>query len=173
METIAPASIQGEGARAPDSEEVSIRTFGAQYADVEIDADTGEVTVLRVVTAHDIGRIINPQITDSQVIGGVIQGVGFAVSEERIVDHALGRVMNPNLEEYKVPTVRDIPAVEHLHIDITDLNANSTGAKGVGEPPLVPTAPAIANAIFDATGVRLTENPFSIARTIGALAEAE
>jgi xanthine dehydrogenase YagR molybdenum-binding subunit len=100
----------------------------------------------------------------------VVQGVGFALLEERIVDDRLGHVMNANLEEYHVPTVVDIPPVEHLHIDVADTNANSTGAKGVGEPPLVPTAPAIANAIFDAIGLRLEANPISVEHLLDRLA---
>lgn len=170
MEKIAPASLQGQGARTPNPEDVSVRTFGAQLAEVEVDIETGKVDVLRIVTAHDVGRIINPRIIDSQVIGGVIQGVGFALTEERIVDARLGQVMNANLEEYHVPTAADIPAIEHVHIDVADTKANSTGAKGVGEPPLVPTAPAIANAIYDATGIRLTANPFSIEKLLDVLA---
>lgn len=170
MQTIAPASLLGQGARTPNPEDVSVRTFGAQFAEVDVDSETGKVDVICVVTAHDVGRIINPRIIDSQVIGGVIQGVGFALTEERVVDHRLGHAMNANLEEYHVPTVVDSPAIEHLHIDVADTKANSTGAKGVGEPPLVPTTPAIANAIFDAIGVRLTTNPFSIGHVLDALA---
>jgi len=170
MQHIAPASLLGQGARTPNPEDVSVRTFGAQVAEVEVDIETGKVDVVRIVTAHDVGRIINPRIIDSQVIGGVIQGVGFALTEERIIDHQLGHAMNANLEEYHVPTVVDIPAIEHLHIDVADTKANSTGAKGVGEPPLVPTAPAIANAIYDAIGARLTANPFSTEHLLDALA---
>ncbi|MGI8405144.1 MAG: molybdopterin cofactor-binding domain-containing protein, partial [Thermomicrobiales bacterium] len=103
-------------------------------------------------------------------IGGITQGIGFALTEGRIIDHRLGRVMNPNLEEYKVPTVADIPPIHHLHVGVPDTVANSTGAKGVGEPPLVPTAPAIANAIFDAAGIRLRTNPFSRERVLNHLA---
>jgi xanthine dehydrogenase YagR molybdenum-binding subunit len=128
------------------------------------------VTVLRVVASHDCGRIINPTMVDSQVIGGVTQGIGFALTEERIVDHARGMVLNANLEEYKIPTVLDVPPVQHAQVDLPDPEANSTGAKGIGEPPLVPTAPAIANAIFDATGVRLHEAPLTRQKVLEALA---
>ena len=170
MQQIAPNTLHGQGARVPNLEDKVIRTFGAQFAEVEVDVETGQVDVLRIVTAHDVGRIINPRIIDSLIVGGVIQGVGFAMTEERIVDHRLGRVMNPNLEDYTVPTVADVPKIEHIHVDVADVEANSTGAKGVGEPPLVPTAPAIANAIYDAIGVRLRENPFTRARVLDAIA---
>jgi xanthine dehydrogenase YagR molybdenum-binding subunit len=170
---IGPHTIQGHGVRANNPEDQAIRTFGAQVAEVEVDTETGQVRVLRIVTAHDIGRIINPKIVDSQVVGGIIQGVGFALTEERVIDHRLGRVMNPNLEDYKVPTVADIPTVEHVHVGVPDTLANSTGAKGVGEPPLIPTAPAIANAVFDAVGIRLEESPFSPKRMLDLLAAHE
>jgi xanthine dehydrogenase YagR molybdenum-binding subunit len=167
---IAPHMLRAEGARAPNPPDLIIRTFGAQCAAIEVDTETGEITVQRVVTAHDCGRIVNPTLADSQIIGGIIQGVGFALTEERITDDARGYVLNPNLENYHVPTVQDIPVIEHRHVDVPDSKANSTGAKGIGEPPLVPTAPAIANALYDAIGVRIHEAPLTRARVLSALA---
>jgi xanthine dehydrogenase YagR molybdenum-binding subunit len=161
--------IQGHGARGPNPTDKSVRTFGAQCVEVEVDVETGEVTVLRVVASHDCGRVVNPTLVDSQVVGGVTQGVGFALTEERIVDGTLGVVLNANLEEYKVPTEADVPRIHHLAADLPDPEANPTGAKGIGEPPLVPTAPAIANAVFDATGVRLRHLPLTRARLLDAL----
>jgi xanthine dehydrogenase YagR molybdenum-binding subunit len=169
---IAPHMIQGHGARGPNPEDKSVRTFGTQCVEVEVDTETGDVTVLRVVASHDCGRIVNPTLVDSQVIGAVTQGIGFALSEERIVDHARGVVLNANLEEYKVPTVHDVPPIEHARVDLADPAANHTGSKGIGEPPLVPTAPAIANAIYDAVGVRITESPITRARLLEALARS-
>ncbi len=166
---IAPHMIQGHGGRGPNPTDKSIRTFGAQCAEVEVDTETGDVTVLRLVASHDCGRIVNPTMVDSQVVGGVTQGIGFALAEERILDHRRGVVMNANLEEYKVPTVRDVPPIEHARVDLPDTAANDTGAKGIGEPPLIPTAPAIANAIYDACGVRITRAPLTRARLLEAL----
>ena len=166
---IGPHTLQGRGARGPNPSDKGIKTFGAQCIEVEVDVETGEVTVLRVVTAHDVGRIINPALVDSQVIGGVTQGLGYGLMEERVVDTNLGLVLNPNLEEYKVPTVGDIPPIIHARVGVPDLEANPIGAKGVGEPPLVPTAPAIANAVFDAIGVRVHEAPLSRERLVAAL----
>ena len=131
----------------------------------------GEVDVLRVVAAHDCGRIINPMLVDSQVIGAVTQGIGFALTEERVVDARSGVVLNANLEEYKVPTVADVPEIVHARVGRPDPEANPTGAKGIGEPPLVPTAPAIANAVFDAVGVRIRHAPLSRDKLLAALAD--
>lgn len=169
MVRIAPHMILGQGMRGPNPTDKSVRTFGAQCVEVEVDVATGEVTVLRVVAAHDCGRIINPTMVDSQVIGAVTQGIGFALTEERIVDDKRGVVLNPNLEEYKIPTVADVPPISHAQVNLPDPEANPTGAKGIGEPPLVPTAPAIANAVFDATGVRLRHAPLTQRRLIAAL----
>jgi xanthine dehydrogenase YagR molybdenum-binding subunit len=108
-------------------------------------------------------------MVDSQVIGAVTQGIGFAMLEERIVDEMRGLVLNANLEEYKIPTVADVPQIVNVPVDLPDIEANSTGAKGIGEPPLVPTAPAIANAIFDATGIRLRHSPLSRRSLVAAL----
>ncbi len=170
---ITPHMIQGHGVRGPNSQGKSVRTFGAQCVEIEVDVETGEVTVLRVVAAHDCGRIINPTMVESQVIGAITQGLGFALIEERVVDAKSGVVLNANLEEYKVPTVADVPSIVHAPVNLPDPEANSTGAKGIGEPPLVPTAPAIANAVFDAVGVRLRRAPLSRHRLLMALAERQ
>jgi xanthine dehydrogenase YagR molybdenum-binding subunit len=170
MEQVAPHTLHGQGARRPNPEDVAIRTFGAQVIEVMVDVDTGEVTVLRVTTAHDIGRIVNPTLVDSQIIGGITQGLGFGLFEERLIDHHLGVVLNPNMEDYLMPTMADIPEIHHVHVNIPDTKANTTGAKGVGEPPLVPTAPALANAIHNATGVRVRQGPLNRQRLLDHLA---
>jgi len=166
---IAPHMIMGQGARGANLEDKSIRTCGAQCVEVEVDVETGEITILRVVASHDCGRIINPLMVESQVIGGVVQGIGFALMEERVVDLKRGVVLNPNLEEYKIPTIADMPVITFAPIDLPDPEANPTGAKGIGEPPLIPTAPAIANAIFDAVGIRLRHGPLSRQELLPAL----
>jgi len=126
-----------------------------------VDRDTGEVTVKRVIAAHDCGRIVNPLLQSSQVIGGITQALGYALSEERIVDARLGEVLNANLEEYKLPTVADIPEIVNASESMPDAEANASGVKGCGEPPIIPTAAAIANAIYSATGVRIRELPIT------------
>ena len=179
LATIGPALVEAarkakksghaRAERGENPEDKSIRTCGAQCAEVEVDMETGEVTVLRVVAAHDCGRIINPLLVESQVIGGVTQGVGFALSEERVMDERLGESLNANLEEYKVPTVRDIPEIVNATESMPDLEANPLGNKGIGEPPIIPTAAAIANAIFDATGVRIRDLPITRDKLLMAL----
>jgi xanthine dehydrogenase YagR molybdenum-binding subunit len=170
---IDPHMIQGHGSRGPNPEDKTIHTFGAQAVEVEVDVETGEVTILRVVAAHDCGRIVNPMMVESQVIGAVTQGIGFALTEERLVDMGRGFVVNANLENYLVPTILDVPPITNVPVDLPDTVANPTGAKGIGESPLVPTAPAIANAVFDAIGVRIRQTPLSRQRVLAALGELQ
>jgi CO/xanthine dehydrogenase Mo-binding subunit len=150
---------RGEAKRGKNRSDRSIRTCGAQCAEVEVDAQTGEVHVLRVAAAHDCGRIVEPQLVESQVIGGVTQALGYALTEERVVDAGLGEVLNANLEEYQVPVIGDMPEIVNLTESMPDEEANPSGVKGIGEPPLIATAPAIANAVFDATGIRVRSLP--------------
>jgi CO/xanthine dehydrogenase Mo-binding subunit len=131
--------------------------YATQIAEVEVDDETGEVEVLRIVASHDCGTAINPMLVEGQVEGGVSMGVGFALQEE-ILFNDKGVQVNPNLTNYIMPTSLDMPEVE---VDIVDNYDPSGpfGAKGVGEPTLVPTAAAIANAIYDAVGVRIYSLP--------------
>ena len=162
-------TVIGKGSRFPNPE-LAIKTFGAHFADVEVDVRTGELFVNKIVAVHDIGRIVNPLTAESQVRGGVIQALGFALTEERVVDRGLGRVMNANLEWYKIPTVLDVPEIVVRFTDRPDRKANNLGAKGLGEPPIIPTAGAIANAIANATGARVRHTPMTRARVLEALA---
>src|SRR5581483_2292964 len=118
---------RGRAVRADNPKDKSIRTCGAQAVELAVDRDTGEVSVKRVVAAHDCGRIVNPLLQSSQVIGGITQALGYALSEHRVVDPRLGEVLNANLEEYKVPTLADIPAIVNLSESMPDEEANATG----------------------------------------------
>jgi xanthine dehydrogenase YagR molybdenum-binding subunit len=169
LKEIADYTVIGKGSRFPNPEKVVLKTFGAHFAQVEVDTRTGEVFVEHVVAVHDIGRVINPLTATSQVEGGVTQALGFALSEERILDRPTGRVVNGNLESYKIPTVRDVPKITVRFIDHADVRANSIGAKGLGEPPIIPTAAAIANAVANATGVRVRTVPITRQRMLEAL----
>jgi len=170
-------TVVGRGSRGPNPDDLSLKTFGAHFAEVEVDPRTGEVTVERVVAVHDIGRVVNPLTARSQVEGGVIQALGFALTEERVVDRPTGRVLTHGLESYKVPTAKDVPPIVVRFIDEPDTAANSVGAKGLGEPPIIPTAGAVANAVSNALGVRVRHLPLTPQRVLEAVrigaAEAE
>ena len=131
--------------------------YATQIAEVDVDDETGEVEVVRIVASHDCGTAINPMLVEGQVEGGVAMGVGFALEEEMLFD-ANGRHINPNLTNYIMPTSLDTPEIE---VDIVDSYdpTGPFGAKGVGEPGLVPTAPAILGAVHHATGVRAHRVP--------------
>ena len=115
---------------------------------------TGEVRILRFLSAHDSGRVMSRLTFDSQVIGGVTMGIGLAMTEMRILDrNQTGKIVTGNWHDYKIPTAMDVPAeIVSLPLDLPDNEANSTGAKGLGEPVTIPTAAAVANAVYNATG---------------------
>ena len=170
---IGPFTILGKGGRGPNEPCVAVRTFGAQFAEVEVDTATGEVTVLRMVTVHDIGRVVNPQGAANQAEGAIVQGIGYGLTEQRIIDLQTGIVLNPNLEDYLVPTALDVPAIEHAFVGDPDQHANNLGAKGIGEPALIPTAPAIANAIARALGIRFLSIPITRSKILDAIRAAD
>lgn len=164
--------IIGHGSRNPNPGAYEIRTFGAQFAEVTVDVETGEICVERIVASHDSGRILNPLTVSSQVEGGVLQGMGFGLMETRVTD-ASGRSLNSNLEGYHIPTIADAPIIETHMIDRADKLANNLGVKGVGEPPIIPTAAAIANAVYDAIGVRFYDAPITRDKVLSALEKIE
>ncbi|HVN95163.1 MAG TPA: molybdopterin cofactor-binding domain-containing protein, partial [Syntrophorhabdaceae bacterium] len=141
----------------------------------EVNTETGEAKILRFVSANDSGRVMDRLTYDNQVIGGITMGIGLAMTEERILDkNQTGKLVNRNWHDYKLPTSMDVPAeVMSVPIDVPDDKANSTGSKGLGEPVTIPTAPAIANAIYHATGVRFTDTPMSPPRLIAGLKKAK
>jgi xanthine dehydrogenase YagR molybdenum-binding subunit len=164
------ATIDASGARGPNPDGFRVNTFGCQIAQVAVDPGTGVVRVERVVAVHDVGRIVNPLGASSQAEGGVIQGIGYALSEELVVDPTTGMPVNGHLDDYKVPTIADVPEIVVDFVDVPDANLPNLGAKGLGEPPIVPTAAAIANAFAHATGRRATALPLTPARVLEALA---
>ena len=169
-EKLGDATIAGDGGRGPNPEGRAIHSFGCQIAQVAVDPGTGEVRCERVVAVHDIGRVINPLNAASQVEGGVLQGMAFALLEEYIVDPTTGAPVTGTLDDYKLPTIADTPEVVVDFVEVPDRYASSVGSKGLGEPPIVPTAAAIANAFAHATGRRAAALPLTPARVIEALA---
>jgi xanthine dehydrogenase YagR molybdenum-binding subunit len=164
--------IVGVGTRAPHPADKAIRPFGTHFAEVEVNKRTGEVRVVRMLAAQDSGRVMNLLTYQNQVLGGMTQGIGFALTEHRVLDGGTGKMVNRNWHDYKIPTAMDVPAdLAVLPIDPHDTEVNSTGTKGLGEPALVPAAAAIANAFYHATGVRVRRAPITPAAVINLLNE--
>ena len=146
-------------------------SFGTQAVEVEIDPETGQVNVLKVVAAHETGTTINQTMSEGQLEGSVAQGIGFALME-RLVHDDEGRIVNDRFLDYKIPNIGDVPEIKAYCVESVGTNG-PFGAKGIGEPGLVPTAPAIANAIYDAIGVRLHELPMTREQVLTALKEKQ
>ncbi len=145
---------------------------GCQFAEVEVDVETGVVRVTRVVAIQDCGRVIDRLTAESQVMGAVIQGISYALFEDRRLDRRTARLLHGDMEGYRIAGPRDIPDIEAVMFSVANAG-NSLGMSGLGEPPAVPTAGAIANAVFHATGARVREIPLTPARVLAALEEAK
>ncbi|MBN2126422.1 MAG: xanthine dehydrogenase family protein molybdopterin-binding subunit [Deltaproteobacteria bacterium] len=144
--------------------------FGTTGVEVEVDRETGEVKILNLVAAHDVGRAINPTLVKGQIYGAAYIGAGYGLSEEITVRN--GRVMNPNFRDYKMLTAKDRIPVDAVIVEEPDADG-PYGAKGIGEPGLVPTAPAIANAVYDAIGVRIHDLPVTPEKILAALRKTD
>lgn len=144
--------------------------YGAHGVEVEVDKETGKVKILNYIAAHDVGKAINPLLLEGQVYGGVIQGIGYALGEKMVYKD--GRLMNGNFLDYKIPTVKDVPSIQPVIVETYE-QEGPFGAKGIGEPGLVPTAPAIANAIYDAIGVRIKDLPITPEKVLAAIKAKE
>jgi len=143
---------------------------GVQLVEVEVNTFTGVVKVIRVVAGHDCGRPVNPLLVESQVHGGIIQGISYALFEERRLDPKTGRLLSGNLEQYKIAGALDVPKIDVVLLE--ELRGrSSTDVSGIGEPATVPTAAAIANAVYNAIGVRIRELPITPARVLAALSQ--
>ena len=165
--------LMGVGYRHPNREDVVVCPFAAQFCEVEVNTLTGEVQVVHFLGAHESGRVMNELTFDNQVFGGIAMGIGYAMTEKRILDrHHTGKMVNLNFHDYKLPTMMDMsPQATSVRVDIPDEQANTTGAKGLGEPVTIPTAPAIANAVYDACGVRVTDTFLNATQLAALLAE--
>jgi xanthine dehydrogenase YagR molybdenum-binding subunit len=141
---------------------------GVQFAEVEVDTETGKISVKRILAVHDCGRPMNRLTIENQINGGIIQGVSYALYENRILDRNTGVMVNPNLESYKIAGAQEVPKIESHIIDL-NLGQSSTGAAGIGEPATIPTAAAIANAVYHAIGVRIRQLPMTPAVVLKAL----
>jgi CO/xanthine dehydrogenase Mo-binding subunit len=171
-ELLGDGQILGKGARGPNPAGMRVLTFGIQVAEVAVDVETGEVRVERVAAIHDVGRIVNPLGARSQVEGGIVQAIGHTLSEERLLDPATGTVLTQTLDAYRMPTIADVPEIVAEFVDEPDGHLTNLGSKGIGEPPIIPTAAAIANAIRDATGADVRSLPITREEMLRALREA-
>jgi len=144
--------------------------FGTHAVEVEVDRNTGRVKVLNFIAAHDLGKVINPMLAEGQIEGSALQGLGYALSEGLIWEE--GIVLNPNFQDYRIFYINDVPPMKSIMVESVDPDG-PYGAKGLGEPGLVPTAGAIANAIYDAVGVRIKSLPITSEKILRAIKEKE
>ncbi|MBQ1281309.1 MAG: xanthine dehydrogenase family protein molybdopterin-binding subunit, partial [Oscillospiraceae bacterium] len=142
--------------------------YATQVADVEIDTETGEIEVLRVGAAHDVGSAINPMMIEQQIEGAILQGMGYGMMEEIILDK--GYMKTPNFSKFLIPTAKDMPEMKTYIVE-SDTDRGPYGAKGVGEGAIIPTAIAVVNAVYDAVGVRIKELPVTPEKILAGLEE--
>jgi xanthine dehydrogenase YagR molybdenum-binding subunit len=164
--------VMGVGHKDAGPENKQVTPFAAQFCEVEVDTLTGEVAILRLVGVNESGRVMDRLTYDGQIVGGVTMGIGFGMTEARVLDRqGSGKLLNRNWHDYKLPTALDVPAeLIPVAVELPDPEANNTGAKGLGEPVTIATGGAIANAVFDACGVRLTQTPINPVTLVSKLA---
>jgi xanthine dehydrogenase YagR molybdenum-binding subunit len=160
---IAQIEASGKGAADPLAQSTyAMHAHGAVFAEVKVDPDLGQIRVTRMVGAFAAGRVINPRMVRSQIFGGMIWGMSFALHEQAVTDRRSGRTLNANLAEYRVPVNADVPSLDALMIEEHDPHVNALGIKGVGEIGITGSAGAVANAVWHATGIRVRRFPIGI-----------
>ncbi len=164
----------GEHINRPNIEDLNIGTpaRGAQFAEVEVDTETGKVCCTKLVAVQDVGKTLTKTQSDSQICGAVIQGLSYALLEDRIMDNMLGRQINPNMEDYKILGIQEMPDIEPVIVDVYD-PVNNTSAKGLGEPPHIPTAAAVGCAVANALGMPIRSLPITPDKVLDALNRKE
>jgi xanthine dehydrogenase YagR molybdenum-binding subunit len=163
-----PLTVTKDSAPGSERQEYSMHSFGAVFAEVRVDRDLGEIRVPRIVGAYGAGRILNAKLAHSQLVGGVVWGVGMALEEETIVDRRTGRYLNADLAEYHVPVNADIGQLDVSFVEEDDKFVNPIGVKGIGEIGITGVAAALANAIYNATGVRVRDLPITLDKVFAA-----
>jgi CO/xanthine dehydrogenase Mo-binding subunit len=163
----APSPIVGRGSGKPP-QNVLLHSFGAHFAEVAVDTRTGKVEILRLIAAHDVGQMINRLGCENQIQGGAIMGIGYGILERQYIDGQTGICINPNMVDFKIPSILDVPLVELIIVEPED-PFGPFGAKGIGEPPYSVPTPAIANAIYNAIGIRFNEIPINIRSILDGL----
>jgi CO/xanthine dehydrogenase Mo-binding subunit len=167
----AGGSICGKGVHNAKEDRLFAYGFAATFAEVEVDVETGEVKVLRLVSSHDVGRAINPMIVEGQILGGAAQGLGYALSEGFYFDQKTGTALNQWFLDLRTPSILDLPDIEPVMVELGE-PTHPFGAKGCSEISYVGVAPAVANAIYNATGARVTELPMTPDVILRALRDA-
>ena len=159
---------RGKGVADPAAQEAyAMHAHGAVFAEVKVDPDLGQVRATRLVGAFAAGRVVNPRLVQSQIYGGMIWGVSFALHEKAVMDARSGRPLNPNLADYHIPVNADVPSLEAILVEEHDPHVNALGIKGVGEIGVTGSAGAVANAVWHATGIRVREFPITLDRLLG------
>jgi xanthine dehydrogenase YagR molybdenum-binding subunit len=153
----------------PNLARYAMYSFGAQFAEVRVHEDTGEVRAPRLLGVFDVGRVINPKTARSQLIGGMTQGLSMALHEHSVVDPRFGHVVNHDFAGYHIAANADVCSIEAYWLDERDPYTNPMGSKGLGEVCIVGTAAAIANAVFHATGVRVRDLPITLDKLLPGL----
>ena len=164
-----PIVAHGKTGPGQVSRRTSQASHGAQFAEVVVNAVTGEIRVRRLIGVFDVGRVLNEKTARNQMVGGMIWGIGYALSEEAVVDTRTGQFVNPDFGEYHVAVHADAPAVECHFIEQVDDQANPVGAKGVGELGISGAGAAVANAVYNATGVRVRDFPITLDKLLPGL----
>jgi len=160
---LAQVEASGKGAADPAAQSnYAMHAHGAVFAEVKVDPELGQIRVTRMVGAFAAGRVINPRMVRSQILGGMIWGVSFALHERAVMDRRSGRTMNANLADYHVPVNADVPSMQALMVEEHDPHVNALGIKGVGEIGVTGSAGAVANAVWHATGTRVRRFPIGI-----------
>jgi xanthine dehydrogenase YagR molybdenum-binding subunit len=156
--------LKGDGKNNPqhNTDKFSLHSFGAQFAEVKVDADLKTIRVTRYVGVFDGGKILNAKTARSQFLGGIVMGIGMALQEHTILDERTGRTINADLAEYHIPVHADMPDIKVEWLDHPDTNFTPLGARGIGEIGITGVAAAIANAVFHATGVRVRDLPITM-----------
>jgi xanthine dehydrogenase molybdenum-binding subunit len=160
--------VVGKGSLRAGSKTHIVNSFAAHFAEVEVDPESGVIGILRYIAVHDSGRIIHPEAAYGQIVGGVVQGLGYALMEEIPLDPDSGAPVTMNLDTFKIPNLIDVPVIEPVFLNRPD-PVGPYGAKALGEPPLVPVAAVIANAVYDATGVRIRDLPITAEKVLDGL----
>jgi xanthine dehydrogenase YagR molybdenum-binding subunit len=145
-----------------EKQRYSMHSFGAVFTEVRVDPDLGIIRVPRVVGRYDVGRLMNAKTGRSQLMGGIVMGIGMALMEDSILDERYGRIVNANLAEYHVPTNADIGLIDVDVVADSDPYINPLGARGIGEIGITGIAAAVANAVYHATGVRVRDLPITL-----------